>query len=41
MQNSEISISRISKVAFVDYKPAELKLNKEWIIEYYAKNPIS
>ncbi|MDI6032690.1 tyrosine-type recombinase/integrase [Flavobacterium sp. LB2P84] len=39
MQNPEVH--RASKIIFVDYKPAELKLNKEWIIVYYSKNPIS
>lgn len=39
MQNSEIRVSSISKVVFIDYKPAELKQNKEWIIVYYSKNP--
>lgn len=41
MQNSELPNKYIPKVIFVDYKPAELKLNKEWIIVYYAKNPVS
>ncbi|MFW0737567.1 hypothetical protein [Flavobacterium sp. T12S277] len=41
MQNSERSLKYTSKVIFVDYKPAELKLNKEWIIVYYAKNPLT
>ena len=31
---------QIKKTAFVDYKPAELKKNKEWIIVYYAINPL-
>lgn len=39
MQNSEKLSSNTSAVLFVDYKPAELKQNKEWIIVYYAKNP--
>ena len=39
MQNSEIAKGKISRVVFIDYKPAELKLNKEWIIVYYSKNP--
>ncbi len=30
-----------STIAFVDYKPAELKLTKDWLIVYYAKNPIT
>lgn len=37
MQNSQVHIS--SKLIFVDFKPAELKLTKEWIIVYYSKNP--
>lgn len=27
------------RIAFVDYRPAELKANKSWYIEYYAINP--
>lgn len=41
MQNPESHVSRISSVAFIDYKPAELKQNKEWIIVYYAKDPVT
>lgn len=41
MQNSELPLKYTSKVIFVDYKPAELKINKEWIIVYYAKNPVT
>lgn len=29
------------QIVFVDYKPAELHINKEWIIRYYAKNPLT
>ncbi|SHM71373.1 tyrosine-type recombinase/integrase [Flavobacterium chilense] len=40
MQNSEKStLSRNKSIAFIDYKPAELKKNKEWMIVYYAKHP--
>jgi integrase/recombinase XerD len=39
MQNSEVTRSNTHRQVFVDYKPAELKLNKEWIIVYYSKNP--
>ncbi len=28
-----------SALIFVDYKPAELRQNKDWIIVYYAKVP--
>lgn len=37
MQNSQVH-STYSSI-FVDFKPAELKLTKEWIIVYYSKNP--
>lgn len=30
---------KIRKVVFVDYKPAELKKNKDWVIVYYFRNP--
>lgn len=26
---------------FLDYKPAELRINKDWMIVYYARNPIT
>ena len=29
------------RIAFIDYKPAELRDNKSWYIEYYAKNPLT
>lgn len=29
------------KFAFVDYKPAELKILKDWLVVFYAKNPIT
>lgn len=41
MPNSENSKSRTKSIAFVDYIPAELRLNKEWMIVYYAKNPVN
>jgi integrase/recombinase XerD len=27
------------KIAFLDFKPAELKFAKDWLIIYYIKNP--
>ncbi|MRX40563.1 tyrosine-type recombinase/integrase [Flavobacterium sp. LC2016-23] len=39
MQNSQVR--RVSSLIFVDFKPAELKMNKEWIIVFYSKNPIT
>ena len=41
MQNSEKHVNVTSIVLFVDYKPAELKQCKEWVIVYYAKNPVT
>jgi len=41
MPNSEKTNSRIKSVAFVDYKPAELHIKKDWIIVYYSKNPLN
>ncbi|MFK7049868.1 tyrosine-type recombinase/integrase [Flavobacterium davisii] len=39
MEKFENSINQVKVTAFIDYKPAELKVNKEWIIVYYSKNP--
>lgn len=42
MQNSQENPTRVNiATAFVDYKPAELRMAKDWIIVYYARNPIS
>ena len=41
MQNSENSNPRAKYAIFVDYKPAELRTNKDWMIVYYAKNPVN
>lgn len=42
MQNSQKNYSTRNKsIAFIDYKPAELRINKDWMIVYYAKNPVS
>jgi len=41
MQNPESHVSSISSAVFIDYKPAELRQNKEWIIVYYAKDPVT
>lgn len=42
MQNSnETTTRKNTAIAFVDYKPAELRTNKTWIIVYYARNPIT
>lgn len=35
------SFSKNSAVAFIDYKPAEIRIGKQYLVVYYAKNPIS
>ena len=40
MSNSELELPR-QQIVFVDYIPAELRVNKEWMIVYYAKNPLT
>lgn len=30
-----------SAIAFIDYKPAELRIGQRWIIVYYAKHPVT
>lgn len=42
MQNLKENPTQKNKaLAFVDYKPAELRTSKTWIIVYYARNPIT
>ena len=41
MPNSKELHTRNKSNAFIDYKPAELRMNKGWMIVYYAKNPIT
>lgn len=41
MPNSQKITSRAKCTIFIDYKPAELRENKDWIIVYYAKNPVT
>lgn len=31
----------LKSTLFVDYRPAELKISTQWLVVYYAKNPIS
>lgn len=33
--------SHVKAIAFVDYKPAELKIATQWLVVYYCKHPIS
>lgn len=41
MPNSKNFTTRNKSIAFLDYKPAELRMNKDWMIVYYAKNPVN
>ncbi|TPG44382.1 tyrosine-type recombinase/integrase [Flavobacterium pectinovorum] len=42
MPNSKKNLpTRNKSIAFIDYKPAELRTNKDWVIVYYAKNPVN
>jgi integrase/recombinase XerD len=41
MPNSKNSATRNKCTAFIDYKPAELRINKDWMIVYYAKHPVN
>ena len=42
MQKNQNSTSRVIKShAFIDFIPAELRVNKDWLIVYYAKNPVN
>ena len=41
MQNFKKTTTHITAKAFIDFKPAELRIVKDWLIVYHAKNPIS
>ncbi|MGQ2982135.1 tyrosine-type recombinase/integrase [Flavobacterium sp.] len=41
MQNFQILTSRAKAREFVDYIPAELRINQDWLIVFYAKNPVT
>ena len=41
MLTSQKNTSRVQYMAFVDYRPAELRIGKDWIIVYYSKSPIT
>lgn len=41
MQNSKKSFSHVGINAFIDFRPAELRTGKRWLIVYYSKNPIT
>lgn len=41
MPETKNSTSHVKAIAFIDYKPAELRINNQWLVVYYAKNPVS
>jgi integrase/recombinase XerD len=41
MLKSQKSNSHVKSIAFIDYKPAELCIKTQWLVVFYAKNPIS
>lgn len=41
MPNSNEIPKSVKSSLFVDYKPAELKIGTQWLVVYYAKNPIT
>ena len=41
MQKISKKSPRVSTVMFVDYRPAELCIKSQWLVVFYAKNPIT
>lgn len=41
MPEIQKNTSHVKAIAFVDYKPAELKVNSQWLVVYYCKHPIT
>ena len=41
MQNSQKNLSNVRSTIFIDYRPAELCIKTQWLVVYYAKNPVS
>ncbi|WP_394759311.1 tyrosine-type recombinase/integrase [Flavobacterium sp.] len=41
MQNSQKTLSHVRSTIFIDYRPAELCIKTQWLVVYYAKNPVS
>lgn len=41
MLKSQNSTSHVKAYAFIDYRPAELCIKTQWLVVYYAKNPIT
>lgn len=41
MTNPQPTAPRAKSIIFIDYKPAELRQHKDWIIVYYAKHPVT
>ena len=41
MQKLKNNLHACSAIAFIDYKPAELRINRQILVVYYAKHPIN
>lgn len=41
MQNLQKKSSHVSVHPFIDYRPAELVIKTQWLVVFYAKNPIT
>ncbi len=41
MQNSQKKHPQINSVSFIDYRPAELCVKSQWLVVFYAKNPVT
>jgi integrase/recombinase XerD len=41
MPKSQKSNSHAKAIAFIDYKPAELCIKSQWLVVFYAKNPVT
>lgn len=41
MPKSQKSSSHVNSSAFINFKPAELKTGSQWLVVYYAKNPLT
>ncbi|WP_445718002.1 tyrosine-type recombinase/integrase [Flavobacterium sp.] len=41
MPNSQKNNSHVNSTAFISFRPAELCIGTQWVVVYYAKNPLS
>ncbi|MBF03241.1 MAG: integrase [Flavobacterium sp.] len=41
MPESQKNTPHVNSTAFISFRPAELSIGKQWVVIYYAKNPMS